>query len=93
MGGTEDESVNDEQLIAQYLDVDDDGSPGGVADVRLRSYGVPIWALIGHLQAVQDNVEQVAADYMIPRPAVEAAIAFYKCHKAYIDARLLLNSA
>jgi len=35
----------------------------------------------------------LARDYALPREAVEAALAYYRRNKEYIDARLLLNSA
>jgi uncharacterized protein (DUF433 family) len=85
--------VSDDQLIQQYIDLDSDGYAAGVADARLREYGVPVWALIGHLRAVDGDVDRVAQDYVIPLDAVRAALAYYERYKPYIDARLLLNSA
>ena len=51
-----------------------------------------MWALVGHLRAVCDDVDRVAADYELPREAVEAALAYYRRNKDLIDARLLLNT-
>ncbi|MBI2938803.1 MAG: DUF433 domain-containing protein [Chloroflexi bacterium] len=85
--------MNEQQLIEQYIDLDTARYPGGRADARLRGYGVPVWALIGQLRAIGGDIDQLAKDYELPREAVEAALAYYRRNKAYIDARLLLNSA
>jgi len=52
---------------------------------------VPVWALIGHLDVVDGDVDQVAHDYGIPHEAVDASLAYYERHKPSIDARLALN--
>lgn len=59
----------------------------GPADARLRTYGVSVWAIIGYLEAVHGDLARVAADYDIPLEAVQAAQAYYRRHKAVIDAR------
>jgi uncharacterized protein (DUF433 family) len=65
----------------------------GAADMRLKEYGVPVWALIGHLEVVNGDITLVARDYDIPGEAVDAALAYYNRHKAVIDARIAANSA
>jgi uncharacterized protein (DUF433 family) len=85
--------MDERELIEHYIDLNTDRYPGGRADARLREYGVPVWALIGQWQALNGDLEQLARDYELPREAVEAALAYYRCNKEYIDARLLLNSA
>jgi uncharacterized protein (DUF433 family) len=85
--------MTEQELIEHYIDLDTDRYPGGQADARLREYGVPVWALIAQLRALDGNLEQLASDYDLPREAVQAALAYYRCHKEYIDARVLLNSA
>ena len=86
-------SQNEQDLIEKYIDLDTDRYPGGRADARLREYGVPVWALIGQLQAIGNDLDQLAADYELPREAVEAALAYYHRNKKYIDARIALNAA
>jgi uncharacterized protein (DUF433 family) len=86
-------TLTDDALIERYIDSNWDRYPGGRADARLRDYGVPIWALIGHLRAIGNDVDQVAIDYELPREAMDAALAYYRRNKKFIDARLLLNSA
>ena len=56
------------------------------AEARLVEFGVPVWALVGYLEAVDDDVAQVAADYEVPREAVEAALAYYRQHRQVIGA-------
>jgi uncharacterized protein (DUF433 family) len=65
----------------------------GPADVWLKDYGVSVWALVGYWQAAEHDVERVAADYEIPREAVEAALAYYERNREIIDARLAANTA
>jgi len=86
-------AIGDQELIDRYIDAEWDRYPSGRADARLKDYGVPVWALIGQLQAIGSDLDQLAADYELPREAVEAALAFYRQNKKYVDARLLLNSA
>ncbi len=64
----------------------------GKADARLRDYGVPVWALIGHARAVSGDSAQVARDYDLPLEPVEAAFAFYERHQAIIDDRIEANT-
>jgi len=85
--------LNEEQLIRRHIDPDWDRYPGGRADARLRDSGVPVWALVGHLRAVGNDVDRVAADYELPREAVDAALAYYRRQKSLIEARRLLNTA
>jgi uncharacterized protein (DUF433 family) len=52
-----------------------------------------VWALVGYWQMVDGDIGQVAADYEIPREAVEAALAYYETHREVIQARLDANAA
>ncbi len=85
--------MDDQQLIDRYIDLDTDRYSGGRADARLKEYGVPVWALVGQLRVLDGDVDQLARDYELPSEAVQAALAYYRCNREYIDARLLLNSA
>lgn len=85
--------MNADDLIRDYVDADADEVPDGRAEARLRDYGIPIWALVGQWQALDQDAEEVAREYQIPLEAVEAALAYYRRYKKYIDARLLLNTA
>jgi uncharacterized protein (DUF433 family) len=82
----------EKELIAHY--VEENPHRPGVADVRLVSpYGVPVWAIVGYLDVVEGNLSQVAEDYLVPVEAVKAALAYYRQHKAVIDARISANAA
>ncbi len=66
----------------------------GSAGARLKSSGVPIWALISYYKhAVHEDLEQTARDYELPREEVAAALEYYQRHKKAIDARMTLNSS
>jgi uncharacterized protein (DUF433 family) len=78
-------------LIDHYIELDPHRPGSGEA--RLKEYGVPVWALVGHMNAVHGQVAQVAEDYDLPYEAVEAALAYYDRHRAAIDARLQANAA
>lgn len=59
--------------------------------MRVREGGVPIWALIGYLEAVEGDLDRAARDYEISRDAVEAAVAYYRRNRDVIDARIEAN--
>jgi uncharacterized protein (DUF433 family) len=83
---------NTSELIEPY-NVEDTYRPGP-AEVRLVQYGTQVWAIVSYYQqAVQNDLDRVAADYDIPREAVEAALAYYQMHQQAIDARILLNNS
>jgi uncharacterized protein (DUF433 family) len=78
-------------LIEQWIEANP--RHPGADDVRIRRYGVPVWALIGHARATQRPAAAVAADYELPLEAVEAAFAYYDLNRSVIDARLAANAA
>ncbi len=80
-----------DRLIGQYLEPDPYRPTPD--EVRLKDYGVHVWALIGYLQIPGADIERVAADYDVPVEAVHAAHAYYQRHKDLIDARLAQNNA
>ena len=80
----------DDELITKYLEPDPNRS--GRFDVRLKNYGVHVWALVGYHHATAANVDKVADAYRLPREAVEAAFAYYRRHPAVIDARIDANT-
>ena len=77
--------MNDHELIDQYIEPNP--YHPGIADARLRGYGVSVRALIAYDEAVHHDVDRVARDYRLPREAVEAALAYYRQHQDVIDAR------
>lgn len=82
-------SEQDRQLITHWIEPHPWKS--GVAEARLRDSKIPVWAIIGYLQMVDGDVDRTARDYCIPGEAVEAALAYYRPHRAALDARLVAN--
>jgi hypothetical protein len=80
-----------EELIRNW--VEPNPYKPGLADVRIRSYGVPVWALIGHALATGSSAAELAVAYELPQGAAEAALAYYECHREAIDMRLAANAA
>ncbi len=78
--------MTDQELINTYIEPNPNKQR--IAEAWIVKYAVPVWALIGHLPAVHGSIDQTAADCELPRGAVEAACAYYRRHKAVIDARL-----
>ena len=77
-------------LIERY--VEPSPHKPGEAEARLRDYGVSVWALVEYWYGVDFDKAAVARDYELPPEAVDAALAYYKAHKALIDARIALNA-
>jgi uncharacterized protein (DUF433 family) len=73
-------------LIEQWIEPDP--YRPGPANARLKKYAVHVWALIGYLPAVDNDIAVAAQDYDVPTEAVEAALAYYARHKALIDDRI-----
>ncbi|MDQ3702016.1 MAG: DUF433 domain-containing protein [Chloroflexota bacterium] len=65
----------------------------GVDEAWIVGYGVPVWALVGHLPAVDGDLDRLARSYALPREAVDAALAYYSRNTAIIDNRLASNAA
>ena len=78
-------------LIEKYIELDP--RRPGPEEARLRESGVPVWVLIAQLAGVTGDLDHLAADYHIPREAVEAALAYYQRHKQSIEARIAMNAA
>ena len=65
---------------------------------RLLEHGIAVWAIIGYLQAIGDEITsetiaKTAEDYLVPVTAVTVALAYYDEHRAAIDTRLAINAA
>lgn len=84
-------ATRQDELIARYIELDPHKPSRDEA--RVIGSGVPVWALIPHLQAENGDVETVAAGYDLPPEAVEAAAAYYRRNQSVIDARIEANAA
>ena len=78
-----------QQLIARWIEPHP--WKGSAAEARLKDSKISVWAIIGQLRAEGRDVPRVAEDYDIPVEAVEAALAYYREHRAVIDDRLRAN--
>jgi uncharacterized protein (DUF433 family) len=80
----------DDELIARYV-AEDPELPGPL-HARLKESGEKVWLLIAYLRgAAGGDIARTAADYELPKEAVRAAEAYYRRHKALIDARIAVN--
>ncbi|GEM_PF-2924716 len=61
------------------------------AEAVLAEYGVPVWAIIGHLKAIDWDIQRTAADYDVSADAVHATVRYYEQQTTAIDARLRAN--
>ena len=85
--------LDDQRLIERHVDLDTDRYPGGRADARLRDSGVSVWAIVAFLRVYGHDVDKVAEHFELSREEVEAALAYYRRNKPYVDARITLNEA
>ncbi len=46
-------------------------------EVRLKTYGVSVWAIVGYWKTSTGDLADVAAGYDVPVEAVEAALTYY----------------
>ncbi len=84
--------LDEQRLIEKHIDLDYDRY-GGRADARLRASGVSIWAIVTYLGVYDGDADEVAWHYELTPQEMEAALAYYRQNKKYIDARILLNEA
>jgi uncharacterized protein (DUF433 family) len=84
-------TMNEDDLIARWIAEDPDRP--GAANARIAAHGVHVWALIGHLRAVEGKPWVVADDYELPVEAVEAAVVYYARNQTPIEAKLMANAA
>ncbi len=80
-----------QELIDRYIERD--SLRRGVEEARLVGFGVPVWALVGHMRATGGDASRLATDYELPIEAVSAALAYYQLHRNAIDARVAANAA
>jgi uncharacterized protein (DUF433 family) len=79
-------------LIERHVAPDPAGR--GAPYARLTESGAPVWALVAYHQGdAGGDVRLVAEGYGASVEAVRAALAYYRRHRAEIDAWLLLNRA
>jgi uncharacterized protein (DUF433 family) len=85
--------LGEQDLIERHVDLDTDRYPSGRADARLRDSGVSVWAIVAFLGVYSKDVDKVAEHFGLSREEVEAALAYYRRNRPYIDGRIALNEA
>lgn len=63
----------------------------GAEEVRLRKYGVSVWAIVDKYHTFKGDVPQAAREYDVPVEAIQAAIIYYQRNKEIIDNRRAAN--
>jgi uncharacterized protein (DUF433 family) len=84
--------LDEQQLIEKHIDLNYDRY-GGRADARLKHSGVSVWAIVGYLSVYDGDLEKVAWHYELSQEELDAALAYYRRNRKYVDARILLNEA
>ena len=87
------DDLDEERLIERHVDLDADRYPAGRADARLRGSGASIWAIVAFRDIYDGDLDKVARHFGLSREEVEAAFAYYRRNKRFIDARIVLNEA
>ena len=83
--------AEEEVLIEKYIGLDQERS-GGRADAYLKS-GPSIWAIVAYLDIYKGDLDEIAGHFAISPEEIDAALAFYRRNRKYVDARIILNDA
>jgi uncharacterized protein (DUF433 family) len=81
----------DEELVARWIEPNPHKPRPAEAWVLPRH--VSVWAVIRQLELDAWKVKCVAEGFELPVEAVEAAIRYYRRHRADVDARIIRNRA
>lgn len=79
--------LDEDRLIAEHVD-----ARWGRADARLQRPGVSVPAIVETLRVYDGDAAQVRDAFALSAEELEAALAYYRRHKKYVDARILLTS-
>jgi uncharacterized protein (DUF433 family) len=85
--------LDEQQLIETHIDLDYDRYPYRRADVWLRRSGASVWAIVMFLDLYQGDRDKLARHFAISHEEIDAALAYYRQNKKYIDARIILEEA
>lgn len=80
--------LDEQQLIEKHIDLDYDRYPYRRADAWLRESGVSMWVIVRNLDMYRGDRDQVARDFDLSQEEIDAALAHYRLHKKYVDARM-----
>ncbi len=80
-----------DELIARYIETDPSWPSPETA--RIVGHCAHVWALIGYMKnAAGGDADRTAADYDLPREAMDAALAYYRRNRHLIDAIIELKT-
>lgn len=82
-------TVTEEALIAAHIHPHPWRHSSSWAVVGER--GVPVWAILSRYDPAHDDVAVIAHEYGVPPAAIEAALAYYRRHRAGIDRIIASN--
>lgn len=85
--------LDEQRLIEKHIDLDYDRYPHRRADVWLRRSGASVWAIVMFLDMYRGNRDEIARHFHISQEEIDAALAYYRHNKKYIDARIILEEA
>jgi uncharacterized protein (DUF433 family) len=84
--------LDEQRLIERHVDLNYDRY-GGRADARLKESGASVWAIVAFLDVYEGDLDKVIDHFELSREEIEAALAYYRRNKRYVDARIVLNEA
>jgi uncharacterized protein (DUF433 family) len=84
--------LDEQHLIEKHISLEYERY-GGRADARLKESGVSIWAIVAYLEMYEGDLDKVAWSFELSQEEMDAALAYYRRNKKYIDARITLNEA
>jgi hypothetical protein len=85
--------IDEQQLIEKHIDLDYDRYPYRRADVWLRRSGASVWAIIMFFGIYNGDRDALARHFDISQEEIDAAFAYYRLNKRYVDARITLEEA
>jgi len=85
--------LDEQQLIEKHIDLDYDRYPYRRAGVWLRKSGASVWAIVMFLDMYGGDREEIAHHFDISQEEIDAALAYYRRNKKYVDARITLEEA
>jgi uncharacterized protein (DUF433 family) len=83
--------LDEQQLIEKYIDLDFSRTPYGRSDAWLRHSHASIWAIVYFNDQYNGDREELARHFGISREEIDAAFAYYRRYKKYVDAQILVN--
>lgn len=81
--------MTDEELIERFITFD----RRFPQDARVNETGVPVWIVIDLDLASDGDDKRISCEYGLSQDSIDAARAYYRFRREYIDAKRLLSTA